>query len=67
MSKEVEVLKAKGLSEPLAREKALELVAPPGKSEHQLGLAVDLLSRSFLGKGLLEGFSETPEGRWLSA
>jgi len=40
------------------------LVAPPGASEHQLGLAVDV-SRSGTG-GLNGAFGRSKEGRWLS-
>ncbi len=39
-------------------------VAPPGTSEHQSGLALDL-SCPQVGLQLVEGFAQTPEGRWL--
>lgn len=38
-------------------------VAPPGTSEHQLGLVMDIQSSNFFG--LTEKFGETAEGRWL--
>jgi len=44
------------------REKASQVVAVPGSSEHQTGLALDISS---VGKGLVENFAETPQGRWL--
>jgi D-alanyl-D-alanine dipeptidase len=43
-----------------------EFTAPPGYSEHQLGLAVDL-SSSAAGGRLSGAFDGTPEGRWLHA
>lgn len=45
---------------------ALQEVAPPGHSEHQLGLAVDLTSAD-VGWDLVGGFGQTPEGKWLAA
>ncbi|MBP3041528.1 M15 family metallopeptidase [Bacillaceae bacterium Marseille-Q3522] len=46
------------------KEKAEEVVAVPGNSEHQTGLAMDISSES-AGFGLSEAFGETPEGKWL--
>lgn len=40
-------------------------VAPPGGSEHQTGLALDVSSHS-VNLDLVEEFSETPEGIWLA-
>lgn len=40
-------------------------IAPPGGSEHQTGLALDVSCPS-LGLELLEAFAETPEGRCLA-
>ena len=45
------------------RERALRTVAPPGTSEHQLGLAMDVQSLSFLQ--LNETFADTEEGKWV--
>lgn len=45
------------------KQKALLTVAPPGSSEHQLGLAMDIQSNNFLN--LNQNFAETPEGAWL--
>lgn len=48
----------------VGRKSAMLLVAPPGTSEHQLGLAMDLgCERS---TGLTEGFGKTPEGIWVA-
>jgi D-alanyl-D-alanine carboxypeptidase len=46
-------------------EQANQLVALPGQSEHQLGLALDITSYSVELK-LTEEFGETSEGRWLA-
>ncbi|WP_343210174.1 M15 family metallopeptidase [Anaerolentibacter hominis] len=40
--------------------------APPGASEHQTGLAMDVSSAS-ADFGLEESFADTAEGRWLAA
>jgi D-alanyl-D-alanine carboxypeptidase len=45
-------------------EEANELVALPGQSEHQLGLAMDVTSQSVKLK-LTEEFGNTEEGKWL--
>jgi D-alanyl-D-alanine carboxypeptidase len=39
----------------------------PGASEHQTGLAVDLVSREWLGYTLTEAFADTAEARWLAS
>ena len=46
----------------VGREQADLISAKPGHSEHQLGLAVDLGSRSCDG---WDCFDDTPEGRWV--
>ncbi|PGT85324.1 D-alanyl-D-alanine carboxypeptidase family protein [Bacillus sp. AFS040349] len=43
---------------------ARQVVAFPGESEHQTGLAMDVSSKS-LNFELLESFGETTEGKWL--
>lgn len=48
----------------VGRTKALLLVAPPGASEHQLGLAMDLGCKK--NTSLTESFGDTPEGKWVS-
>ncbi|AGT31914.1 peptidase M15 [Geobacillus genomosp. 3] len=47
-------------------EKAVQVVAYPGQSEHQTGLAVDISSRS-AGYQLTEAFGATKEGQWVAA
>lgn len=46
-------------------EKADRLVARPGTSEHQLGLAMDLAKKG--GTNLNENFAKTAEGKWVYA
>jgi len=48
-----------------SKEKAWRKVAPAGASEHQLGLAMDIVCDSF--RLLNSGFGETAEGQWLYA
>ncbi|RIW28525.1 D-alanyl-D-alanine carboxypeptidase family protein [Bacillus salacetis] len=45
-------------------EKAVKAVAPPGNSEHQSGLAMDISSKSNDFQVSIP-FEETPEGKWL--
>lgn len=47
-------------------EKAAQVVAVPGNSEHQSGLAMDISAKS-ANLGLTESFGETNEGKWLAA
>lgn len=44
---------------------AVKFSARPGESEHQTGLAVDLTCAA-AGYELVQEFSDTPEGRWLT-
>ena len=46
-----------------AREEAGKIIAVPGTSEHQLGLAVDLIDKSY--PYLDEGQEKTPAQKWL--
>ena len=50
-----------------AKEKASEIVAIPGTSEHQTGLAIDFSSAELLKTAdpLVEEFKNTPQGEWL--
>lgn len=50
-----------------AKNKASEIVAIPGTSEHQTGLALDFSSLELLKTAdpLVEEFKNTPEGQWL--
>ena len=45
-----------------SREKAQRLVAPPGASEHQLGLAMDL--KATPTSNLSASFAKTKQGQW---
>jgi len=53
-----------GLSFDEAFEVARRVVAYPGTSEHNLGLALDIVSYSY--RGLTANFGQTPEGIWLA-
>lgn len=48
-----------------SRERAWRTVAPAGASEHQLGLAQDVICDTY--RYLNSGFAETDEGKWLYA
>ncbi|MBQ2976290.1 MAG: M15 family metallopeptidase [Clostridia bacterium] len=48
----------------VGKKAALLLVAPPGCSEHQLGLAMDLGCKR--NTSLTESFINTPEGAWVA-
>jgi zinc D-Ala-D-Ala carboxypeptidase len=48
------------------KEKAVKAVAPPGQSEHQSGLAMDISSQSNDFQ-IDIAFSQTAEGKWLNA
>ena len=50
--------------ENVGRKAALLLVAPPGASEHQLGLAMDIGSKK--NTSLTESFAKTAEGKWVA-
>ncbi len=47
------------------KEQALKYSAPPGHSEHQTGLAIDISSAS-VGYQLTQGLEQTKEGKWLA-
>jgi len=53
-----------GLNSEEAFDAARRVVAYPGESEHNLGLAVDIVSNSHTS--LTSAFGQTPEGRWLA-
>nr|WP_263326087.1 M15 family metallopeptidase [Neobacillus sp. Marseille-Q6967] len=46
-------------------EKAMEVVAIPGSSEHQSGLAMDISSKA-VNLNLVKDFEDTVEGKWLA-
>ena len=54
---------AKGLSKESARTEAAKVVALPGTSEHQLGLAVDIVDAGY--QLLDDGQADTPVQQWL--
>ncbi|MCL2396941.1 MAG: M15 family metallopeptidase [Defluviitaleaceae bacterium] len=53
-----------GLEYEEAREAARRVVAYPGSSEHNLGLAVDIVAYHY--RNLTASFGQTPEGQWLA-
>lgn len=61
-SRQVQVYEAK--IEKDGEDEAKKLVAMPGQSEHQTGLAMDVTSRS-IGFLLEEEFEDTKEGQWV--
>ena len=46
-----------------ADERAAQVVARPGTSEHNLGLACDIVALDY--QNLDDGYAETPEAKWL--
>ncbi len=56
-------MKASGMDEDLARIAAAREVAAPGTSEHQLGLAVDIIDSEY--SVLDEAQADTPTQKWL--
>ena len=56
-----------GLNYEDAYNKAAEIIAIPGTSEHQSGLAIDFSNKSLIQKGrtLVADFSQEKEGKWL--
>lgn len=61
--KKVEEYQNSGLTKEDAFEKAKTIVALPGASEHNLGLAVDICAESY--QVLDEGYASTEEAKWL--
>ncbi|MCR5304270.1 MAG: M15 family metallopeptidase [Lachnospiraceae bacterium] len=55
---------AVGMSYIDAYKKASQAVTVPGASEHEIGLALDIISPTY--RSLNEGFEDTPEGKWLA-
>ena len=48
------------------KERTERTTAPPGCSEHQTGLAMDVEGKSTKGSGLTTDFGDSPEGIWLA-
>lgn len=56
---------AYGYSEDAAVAAASSIVLPPGTSEHQTGLALDIVTPDY--QVLDDGYAETPAAKWLAA
>ena len=69
IERKVSQFKAKGLSDAAARVQAAAVVAPPGTSEHETGLAADIVSADWYQKhsDLTDDYDQTPEYAWLAA
>jgi len=67
-NKKVGKLIKEGLNEKEAIKKASTIVAMPGTSEHQTGLAIDITSAQLAKKEdpLIEEFEVTDHGKWLN-
>ena len=63
-NRKVKSIMAEGYDYDEAYELASEVVAIPGTSEHQVGLAFDLVTEGYWK--LDEGFAETEGGKWLA-
>ncbi len=59
----VQSLKSSGYTEAAAIASTQRLIARPGTSEHQTGLALDIVTPSY--QGLDDGFAETDAAKWL--
>lgn len=62
--RKVKSYQSKGMSYMDAYEKAAITVTLPGASEHQIGLAVDIISDTY--SALEVGFADTQAGKWLA-
>ena len=62
-ARKVSRLKAKGYDEQTAKTEAAKVVAVPGTSEHQLGLAVDIIDTRLWN--LVEEQADLPAQKWL--
>ena len=65
--KKIAFYQKQGMDETTAKIEAAKIVAVPGHSEHQLGLAIDVTTWSMrvLEDPLIISFGETPTGKWL--
>lgn len=65
--RKIDHFRKQGLEDEMAKIKAAQIVAMPGHSEHQLGLAVDLAvwSMKDLEDPLTTDFDQTDTGQWL--
>ncbi len=62
--RKVDKYTAQGMSYMEAYKTAAQAVTIPGSSEHQIGLAIDMVSDSYVS--LNEGFGDTKAGQWLA-
>ena len=63
-NRKVDSLMAEGYEYDEAYKRAAQIVAPPGTSEHQIGLAFDFVTDGYWK--LDEGFADTDGGKWLA-
>lgn len=63
-NRKIEAYMAKGMSYMEAYSISSQAVTVPGASEHQIGLAIDIVSDDYIT--LDEGFAETDAGKWLA-
>ncbi len=63
-NRKVEAYMAKGMSYMEAYTISSQAVTVPGASEHQIGLAIDIISDDYVT--LDEGFADTDAGKWLA-
>ena len=68
-NKKLSQLMEEGLSEKMASKKAGMIVALPGSSEHQTGLAIDITNSELAQRNdpLIKAFEATKHGKWLKA
>ncbi|MBR6451693.1 MAG: M15 family metallopeptidase [Lachnospiraceae bacterium] len=55
---------SQGMSYSQAHSEVTKVLSVPGSSEHQAGLAVDIVSSNY--RSLTEGFADTEAGKWLA-
>jgi D-alanyl-D-alanine carboxypeptidase len=59
------IQRSSGMSEEEAKRTTLQIVAFPGTSEHNLGLAIDILDQNYNISPVTAAFAETELGIWL--
>lgn len=64
-NRKIEIYMSKGMSYMEAYSISSQAVTVPGASEHQIGLAIDIVSDDYIT--LDEGFADTDAGKWLAA
>lgn len=63
-NRKIDAYMGKGMCYMEAYKTASQAVTVPGASEHQIGLAIDIVCDSYYS--LNEGFGDTPAGKWLA-